>query len=81
MSDEVVLTETAVGSLGEARVGVANLLEEDGDLTAQLFVSDRDSGPFVVAKGSVFVAGGRDWEVVLIEKTPGAHGSVTVRPS
>ena len=79
MSDEVTLTETAVGALGDARVGVANLMTEGDRMTAQLFLSDRETGPVIVGEGDVFAAGGGSWQVVRVEKTPGSHGSVIVR--
>lgn len=81
MTDEVELTETAVGALGAARVGVANLMAEGDGITAQLFLSDSESGPVIVGEGDVFAAGGRRWTVVRVEKTAGSHGKVTVRPA
>jgi Family of unknown function (DUF6406) len=81
VNEEILLTETTVGSLGDARVGVANMLEEGDGVTAQLFVSDSENGPFIVGVGSVFDAGGSTWEVERIEKEPGRHGTVAVRPT
>ena len=89
MSGEIEITETAVGSLDGARVGVGNLMESDytdaagserRGLTAQLFLLGQ-SERVIVGEGSVFPAGGRDWEVIRVEKDEGAHGSITLRPA
>lgn len=87
MTDEIEITETAVGSLYGQRVGVGNLMESeytvaDGSerhgMTAQLFLLGQ-SERLIVGEGSVFAAGGRDWEVVSVAKDEGAHGTVTLR--
>lgn len=89
MSDEIELTETAVGSLDGQRVGVGNLMESDytdgagsqrQGMTAQLFLLGR-SERLIVGAGSVFAAGGLDWEVVRVVKHEGEHGTVTLRPA
>jgi hypothetical protein len=48
-------------------------------MTAQLFLLGR-SERLIVGAGSVFSAGGREWEVMRVDKHEGAHGSVTLRP-
>jgi hypothetical protein len=89
VTDEIEITETAVGSLAGQRVGVGNLMESeytarDGStqqgMTAQLFLLGK-SEQAIVGAGSVFTAGGLDWEVVRVEKREGEHGSVTLRPT
>ena len=89
MSDEIEITETAVGSLAGQRVGVGNVMESDytdgtgaqrQGTTAQLFLLGR-SERVIVGAGSVFAAGGLDWEVVRVDKREGEHGSVTLRPA
>jgi hypothetical protein len=89
VSDEIEITETAVASLPGQRVGVGNLMESDytaadgserHGLTAQLFLLGR-SERMIVGEGSVFAAGGRDWEVVRVDKPDGGHGTVTLRPT
>jgi hypothetical protein len=88
VSGELELTETGVGSLEGQRVGVGNLMESDytdaagserNGMTAQLFLLGR-SERLIVGQGSVFSAGGLDWEVVRVDKRQGEHGSVTLRP-
>jgi hypothetical protein len=89
VSDEIEITETAVGSLGGQRVGVGNLMESDytdgsgsprHGMTAQLFLLGL-SERMIVGAGSVFAAGGVDWEVIQVDKDEGEHGSVTIRPA
>jgi hypothetical protein len=88
VTEEIELTETTVGSLDGQRVGVGNLMESDytdaagtarHGPTAQLFLLGR-SERAIVGAGSVVSAGGRDWEVVRVDKREGEHGSVTLRP-
>jgi hypothetical protein len=88
VTDEIEITETAVGSLAGQRVGVGNLMESDytdargaerQGMTAQLFLLGR-SERVIVGAGSVVNAGGLDWEVLSVDKRQGEHGSVTLRP-
>jgi hypothetical protein len=87
VSDEIEITETAVGSLQGQRVGVGNVMESDytaadgserHGITAQLFLLGR-SERMIVGEGSVFDAGGQQWEVVRVDKREGEHGSIVLR--
>ncbi len=81
---EIVLVETTVSPVGDARVGCGNLWEReyalpDGrtvrGMTAKLALLDVDDA-VVVGAGSIVDLGGALWRVVGIEKSPGARGRV-----
>jgi hypothetical protein len=79
------IEETTVGTLDGVRVPMANLYEGDyalPDGTARrgwLCALVLPSGPVFVGAGSVVTVGERRWEVLSVEKPPGALGHVTLR--
>jgi hypothetical protein len=86
--DVVTIAETAVGLLGDRRVGAGNIWAADYELpdgtiangmTAQLFVLGEDAGK-IVGQGSVLEIDGARWEVTAVEKPEERrHGRVTLR--
>ena len=82
----VLVSETTVGTLGTADVGVANLWERDyvdaagrarNGVTARLmWESDGAPESLIVGVGSRFEVGGARWEVLAVEKRVGVNGAV-----
>lgn len=86
--DVVTIVETAVGWLGDRRVGAGNIWAAEYDLpdgtiakgmTAQLFVLGEGTGT-IVGQGSVLEIDGARWEVTAVDKPEERrHGRVTLR--
>jgi hypothetical protein len=92
MTDEVEITESTVGRLGDVRVGAGSIFAADyalpdgstrHGLTCRLVPAD-DETPRVVGEGSEVEIGGTRWLVVRVTASgdePFDYGEIALRPA